>query len=142
MPRISGIDVPEEKRADIALTHIYGIGRRNVVKVLRDAGVDNAKRAKDLTEEEVSKIQKMIDSVIKVEGDLRKDIQENIKRLKQVNSYRGRRHSLNLPVRGQRTRTNARTKRGKKVTIGALKKEDLLKKQKAEGGKPLAVEAK
>jgi len=129
VPRISGIDIPEEKRTDIALTHIYGIGRKNVVKVLKDAGVDSAKRAKDLTEEEVSKIQKVIDSLVKVEGDLRKEVQESIKRFKQIGSYRGKRHSMNLPVRGQRTRTNARTKRGKRVTIGALKKEELARKQ-------------
>ena len=131
VPRISGIDIPEEKRTDIALTHIYGIGRKNVVKVLKDAGVDSAKRAKDLTEEEVSKIQKVIDSLVKVEGDLRKEVQESIKRFKQIGSYRGKRHSMNLPVRGQRTRTNARTKRGKRVTIGALKKEELARKQSA-----------
>ncbi len=131
MPRISGIDIPEGKRADIALTHIYGVGRKNVVKILKSAGVDAAKRAKDLTEDEVSKIQKIVDSGLKVEGDLRKEIQENIKRLKQIGSYRGKRHSLNLPARGQRTRTNARTRRGKRVTIGALKKEELAKKQAA-----------
>jgi len=132
MPRISGVDIPEEKRVDIALTHLYGVGRKNVVKLLQKATVDPAKRARDLTEEEVSKIQKILDTAFKVEGDLRREIQENIKRLKQINSYRGRRHTLNLPVRGQRTRTNARTKRGKRVTIGALKKDDLLKKQKVE----------
>lgn len=132
MPRVSGIDLPEEKRVDIALTHIYGVGLKNVVKLLQSAKVDSAKRAKDLTEEEISKIQKVIDTTLKVEGDLRKEVLENIKRLKQINSYRGKRHSLNLPVRGQRTRTNARTKRGKRVTIGALKKDDLMKKQKAE----------
>lgn len=135
MPRISGIDIPEEKRVDIALTHLYGVGRKNVVKVLQSAGIEAGKRAKNLTEEEVSRIQKVIDTMVKVEGDLRKEIQENIKRLKQIGSYKGKRHSLNLPVRGQRTRTNARTKRGKRMTIGALKKEDLLKKQKVEGEK-------
>jgi len=131
MPRIAGIDIPEQKRTDIALTYIYGLGRKNVVKVLQVAKVEAAKRAKDLTEEEISRIQKAIDSGFKVEGDLRKEVQENIKRLKQIGSYRGRRHSLSLPVRGQRTRTNARTKRGKRVTIGALKKEELAKKQAA-----------
>jgi len=131
MPRIAGIDIPEQKRTDIALTYIYGLGRKNVVKVLQVAKVEAAKRAKDLTEEEISRIQKAIDSGFKVEGDLRKEVQENIKRLKQIGSYRGRRHALSLPVRGQRTRTNARTKRGKRVTIGALKKEELAKKQAA-----------
>lgn len=101
-----------------------------MVKILRAAKVETAKRAKDLSEEEISRIQKVIETTVKVEGDLRKEIQENIKRLKQIGAYRGKRHFLNLPVRGQRTRTNARTKRGKRVTIGALKKEELLKKQK------------
>lgn len=144
MPRISGVDIPDQKRIDIALTYIFGVGRSNVVKVLSRAKVDRSKRAKDLNEEEISRIQKIIDSGIKVEGDLRKEIQENIKRLKQIGSYRGKRHLANLPVRGQRTRTNARTKRGKRVTIGALKKEELLKKQKVgeDKAKVLATESK
>lgn len=144
MPRISGVDIPDQKRIDIALTYIFGVGRSNVVKVLSGAKVDRSKRAKDLNEEEISRIQKIIDSGIKVEGDLRKEIQENIKRLKQIGSYRGKRHLANLPVRGQRTRTNARTKRGKRVTIGALKKEELLKKQKVgeDKAKVLATESK
>lgn len=144
MPRISGVDIPDQKRIDIALTYIFGVGRSNVVKILSGAKVDRSKRAKDLNEEEISRIQKVIDSGIKVEGDLRKEIQENIKRLKQIGSYRGKRHLANLPVRGQRTRTNARTKRGKRVTIGALKKEELLKKQKVGEGKAkvLATESK
>lgn len=143
MPRISGVDIPEGKRVDIALTHLYGVGRKNVVKLLQSAGIEVGKRAKDLTEEEILRIQKVIDTTLKVEGDLRKEVQENIKRLKQINSYRGKRHSLNLPTRGQRTRTNARTKRGKRITIGALKKDDLLKKQKAEGGNaPVAPASK
>lgn len=144
MPRISGVDIPDQKRIDIALTYIFGVGRSNVVKVLSGAKVDRSKRAKDLNEEEISRIQKVIDSGIKVEGDLRKEIQENIKRLKQIGSYRGKRHLANLPVRGQRTRTNARTKRGKRVTIGALKKEELLKKQKVgeDKAKVLTTESK
>lgn len=144
MARISGVDIPDQKRIDIALTYIFGVGRSNVVKVLSGAKVDRSKRAKDLNEEEISRIQKVIDSGIKVEGDLRKEIQENIKRLKQIGSYRGKRHLANLPVRGQRTRTNARTKRGKRVTIGALKKEELLKKQKVgeDKAKVLATESK
>jgi len=135
MPRISGVDIPEEKRIDIALTYLYGIGRKNVVPILTQAAVDPGKRAKDLTEDEIARIQKIIDTNYKVEGDLRKEIQGNIKRLKQIGSYRGRRHSLNLPVRGQRTRSNARTKRGKRVTIGALKKEEIAKRQAAEATK-------
>lgn len=131
MARIEGIDLPESKRTDMALTLIYGIGRHNVIKILTGAKVEGGKRIKDLTEDEISRIQKVIDQGIKVEGDLRKEIQENIKRLKQIGSYRGKRHSASLPVRGQRTRSNARTKRGKRVTIGALKKEELAKKTAA-----------
>ena len=122
MPRISGIDVPENKIASISLTYVYGLGRSNVKKILKEAGVDGQKRAKDLTNEELGKIQKLVD-VVKVEGDLREEIQGNIKRLKEIGSYRGHRHTKNLPVRGQRTRSNARTKRGKRVTIGTVRKD-------------------
>ena len=122
MPRIAGIDLNNEKRIDIALTKLFGIGRSNVVKILKKAGVDAAKRVKDLIEEEVNKIQKEVDT-IKVEGDLRSEIHANISGLKQIGAYRGTRHSKNLPSRGQRTRSNARTKRGKRLTIGAIKKE-------------------
>lgn len=131
MPRVSGIDIPEAKRTDIALTTLFGVGRCNVVKILEMANVSGAKRAKDLAEDEIIRIQKVIETTFKIEGDLRQEIQGNIKRLKQIGSYRGKRHSLSLPVRGQRTRTNARTKRGKRMTIGALKKEELAKKEKA-----------
>jgi len=122
LPRIAGIDLDNNKRTDIALTKLYGVGRRNVVGVLKSALVDPAKRVRDLTEEEINKIQKALD-VLKVEGDLRSDIHANITLLKQIGSYRGMRHARNLPVRGQRTRSNARTKRGKRVTIGAIRKE-------------------
>jgi small subunit ribosomal protein S13 len=122
MPRISGVDIPQNKRIDIALTYLYGVGRSNSLPILKKAKIDPAKRAKDLTEEEIAHIQKEVD-VYKVEGDLRAEVHENIKRLKEIGSYRGTRHSKNLPTRGQRTRHNARTKRGKRVTIGALKKE-------------------
>ncbi|HUV72540.1 MAG TPA: 30S ribosomal protein S13 [Clostridia bacterium] len=135
MPRISGIEIPETKRIDIALTHIYGIGRQNVGLLLAAAKVEPAKKTKDLNEEEISRLQRAIDRSLKVEGDLRKEVSENIKRLKQTGSYRGKRHLAGLPVRGQRTRTNARTKRGKRMTIGALKKEALAKKQQAEAAK-------
>jgi small subunit ribosomal protein S13 len=130
MPRISGIDIPEKKRLDIALTYINGIGRSNVVGILDKAGLDAAKRVTDLSAEEISKLQKSIDT-IKVEGDLRKTIAQNITRLREIGSYRGMRHAKGLPVRGQRTKTNARTKRGKRVTIGALKKEVLAKVETA-----------
>jgi small subunit ribosomal protein S13 len=126
MPRIAGIDIPEKKRVDVSLTYIYGIGRTNVYEVLKKAGVEPAKRVFDLTADEVAKIQKIVES-LKVEGDLRKAVALNITRLKEIGSYRGMRHAKGLPVRGQRTRTNARTKRGKRVTIGALKKEVLAK---------------
>ncbi len=126
MPRIAGIDIPDQKRVDIGLTYIFGIGRTNVREVLAKAKVEASKRIHQLSAEEISRIQKVIDTV-KVEGDLRKTIAQHITRLKEIGSYRGHRHAKGLPVRGQRTRTNARTKRGKRVTIGALKKEVLAK---------------
>lgn len=129
MPRIAGVNIPEEKRTEVALTYLYGIGRKNVAKILNEANIDPDKRAKTLTEQEIKRIQHVLDK-IPTEGVLRKIVQENIKRLKQINCYRGVRHKSNLPVRGQRTRTNARTKRGKRVTIGALKKEALTKIEK------------
>ena len=122
MPRISGIDIPLNKRTDIALTYIYGIGGNNARGILKAAGANGEKRAKDLTTDEVVRLQKVIDT-FKVEGDLRAEVYTDIKRLKEIGSYRGLRHIRNLPVRGQRTRSNARTKRGKRVTIGAIRKE-------------------
>lgn len=124
MTRIVGIDIPDKKPIWIALTHIYGVGRHNVQKILIDAKVETFKKTSELTSEEVSRISKAMENY-KVEGDLRKEVGENIKRLKEIGSYRGSRHSKNLPSRGQRTRSNARTKRGKRVTIGAMKKEVL-----------------
>lgn len=120
--RISGINIPDEKRVDIALTYLYGIGRSNVYDVLKKAKVETSKRAKSLTEDEQKRIQKALEEY-KIEGDLRAEVSGSIKRLKEIGAYRGIRHSKNLPVRGQRTRSNARTKRGKRVTIGAIKKE-------------------
>lgn len=120
--RISGVNIPDEKRVDIALTYIYGIGRSNVYEVLRIAQVEPSKRIKTLSEEEQKRIQKALETY-KIEGDLKAEIIANIKRLKEIGSYRGTRHTRNLPARGQRTRSNARTKRGKRVTIGAIKKE-------------------
>lgn len=122
MVRIAGIDLLEKKRIDYALTRVFGIGWSNVVQILKSSGIDPSKRTETLSEDEVNKIQKVVDQLT-VEGDLRREEQENIKRLKDIGSYRGMRHSRNLPVRGQRTRSNARTKRGKRVTIGAIKKE-------------------
>lgn len=120
--RVAGVNIPDGKRIDIALTYIYGVGRSNVVAILERAQIEPTKRANTLTEEEITKIQKALDTV-KIEGDLKGEIFEDIKRLKNINSYRGGRHAKNLPARGQRTRSNARTKRGKRVTIGAIKKE-------------------
>lgn len=130
MPRISGIDIPAGKRTEIALTYIFGIGRRNVGKLLKLANVNPDKRAKDLNSDEISRLQKAVDT-ISIEGPLRGSILDNIKRLKQIGTYRGQRHSSNLPSRGQHTRHNARTKRGKRMTVGALKKEDATKLETA-----------
>lgn len=126
MTRIIGVDLPENKRADIGLTHIYGLGKNNVLEVLKKAKVEPDKRISELSGEEVSRITKALDGFL-IEGDLRKKISEDIQRLKTIGSYRGRRHTDGLPVRGQRTRSNARTKRGKKKTIGAMKKDDRAK---------------
>lgn len=114
--------MPENKRVDIGLTYIFGIGRSNVTSLIKDAGVDGAKKVKDLNEEEVNKLQKSVEE-FKVEGDLHQEIEQNIKRLEEIGSYRGLRHRKGLPSRGQRTRSNARTKRGKRKTIGAISKE-------------------
>jgi len=120
--RFAGTNIPDEKRVDIALTYLYGIGRSNVINVLEKAKIESNVRVKSLTEEEQKRIQKALDE-IKVEGDLRADVNGNIRRLKEAGAYRGVRHAKGLPSRGQRTRSNARTKRGKRVTIGAIKKE-------------------
>jgi len=124
--RISGITIPDGKRVDIALTYIYGIGRSNASDILKKSNVDPSKKVMTLSEEEQKTIQKVLEGY-KLEGDLRVEISDNIKRLKEIGSYRGTRHSKNLPARGQRTRSNARTKRGKRVTIGAIKKEEAIK---------------
>lgn len=124
--RIAGYNLQDGKRVDIALTYIYGIGRKNVEDILKKAEVEANKRVKALSEDEQKRIQKILESY-KLEGDLRAEVYANIKRLKEIVSYRGGRHSKNLPVRGQRTRSNARTKRGKRVTIGAIKKEEAVK---------------
>ena len=130
MPRISGIDLPEQKRTEIALTAIFGIGRGNVGSILKLAHVDPDKKARDLTPDEISRLAKALDTV-STEGNLRKTVRDNIKRLKQIGTYRGKRHSANLPARGQRTSHNARTKRGKRMTVGALKKEEATKVEEA-----------
>lgn len=123
MTRIAGVDLPENKKLKIALSYIYGIGRNNVNGLLKKVSMSGEKKMKELTEEEKGKIQKIIEEQYKVEGDLRAEVAENIKRLKESGTYRGMRHIRNLPSRGQRTRVNARTKRGKRKTVGALRKE-------------------
>jgi len=120
--RLASVTIPDNKRVDIALTYIYGIGRSNVLPILDKSKVDPSKKAKDLTEEEIKILTKILEGY-KIEGDLKADIASDIRRLKESGSYRGMRHSKGLPSRGQRTRSNARTKRGKRVTIGAIKKE-------------------
>lgn len=131
MARVAGVDLPAEKRLDIALTYIYGIGPTNVARVLDQSKMPADRRVKTLTDEEVNRIGKVIEKNFTVEGNLRRAIAENIKRLREIGSYRGYRHSHNLPVRGQRTRTNARTRRGKRQTVGALKKDDRAKVETA-----------
>lgn len=142
MVRVAGVDLPKEKTIQIALTKIFGIGRNNALVILAKAGVDGQTKVKDLSDEEVSRIQKAIETGFKVEGDLKQEIQDNIARFKRIGSYRGKRHQANLPVRGQRTRTNARTKRGKRVTIGALKKEALAKLEKTQKGEQKPTDEK
>ncbi|MFA6320716.1 MAG: 30S ribosomal protein S13 [Candidatus Omnitrophota bacterium] len=121
MPRIMGVDIPKEKRVEIALGYIYGIGRSLSNKILKIANINPDKRAKDLTEEEVARLSSIIQKDYKVEGDLRREISANIKRLIDVGSYRGLRHRRGLPVRGQRTKTNARTRKGPRKTVGVIR---------------------
>ena len=122
MARIAGVDLPREKRVEIGLTYIYGIGRPTANEIMKKAGVNPDTRVKDLTEEEAGKIRKIIDSDYVVEGDLRREVSLNIKRLMEIGSYRGIRHRRGLPVRGQKTKTNARTRKGPKKTVGRKKK--------------------
>ncbi len=122
MARIAGVDIPRDKRVVISLTYIFGIGLTTSQKVLTAVGVNPSTRVKDLTEEEVNRLREYIDRNYRVEGDLRREVALNIKRLQEIGSYRGIRHRRKLPVRGQRTRTNARTLRGAKKTVGARRK--------------------
>lgn len=119
MARIAGIDLPREKRTDIGLTYIFGIGRAVARKILKEAGVDGAIRIKDLSEDKIVKLREIIDRDHRVEGDLRKEMSLNIKRLIDTGSYRGLRHRKGLPVRGQRTKTNARTRKGRRSGVGS-----------------------
>ncbi len=122
MARISGVQIPTEKRVEIALTYIYGIGLTSSQKILKSANIDPNIRVKDLSDEQLDKIREIIDKNHIVEGSLRQKISTNIKRLKEIGSYRGDRHNRRLPLRGQRTRTNGRTRRGRKMTVATSKK--------------------
>ena len=122
MARIAGVDIPNQKRVEIALTYIYGIGRKSANDILAKTGINPDTRAKDLTEEEVAKLRDEIENSYTVEGDLRRDVALNIKRMVEINCYRGIRHRKGLPVRGQRTKTNARTRKGPAKTIANKKK--------------------
>ena len=122
MARIAGVDLPNDKRIEIALTYIYGIGRTSADEIIAYTGINPDTRVKDLTEDEVAKIRDQIENNYKVEGDLKREVQSNIKRLTDIGCLRGRRHRLGLPVRGQRTKTNARTRKGPKHTVAGKKK--------------------
>ena len=122
MARIAGVNIPTNKRVEIALTYIHGIGRTTSGEILRGLGIDESVRVRDLSEADVARLRELIDRDFRVEGDLRRQVSMNIKRLQEINCYRGIRHRLNLPVRGQRTRTNARTKRGARKTVPGKKR--------------------
>ncbi len=121
MPRIAGVDIPNDKRVEIALTYIYGVGPAHSRLILKEAGIDPSVRSKNLTEDEISRIAAVIDRDYVVEGQLRRQINQNVARLKDIQCYRGVRHRRGLPVRGQRTRTNARTRKGPKKTVAGKK---------------------
>ena len=122
MARIAGVDLPRDKRVEIALTYIFGIGKTTSQRILKDTGINSNTRVRELTEDEVSKLRETIDKTVKVEGDLRREISLNIKRLVEIGCYRGVRHRRGLPVRGQRTKTNARTRKGPRRTVANKKK--------------------
>ena len=128
MARIAGVDLPNDKRADIGLTYIFGIGRSNVKIMLEKAKIDGATRIKDLTEEQIGKLAKALEGIT-VEGDLTREISQNIRRLEDIGAYRGLRHRRGLPARGQNTRHNARTRKGKRKTVGTVRKEVVAKTQ-------------
>ena len=121
MPRIIGVDIPGNKRVEYALRYIYGIGPAKALEIIEKTGIDRDLKAADLSQEQISRITKILQNDMLVEGDLRRSVAADIRRLQQINSYRGIRHRRGLPVRGQRTKTNARTRKGKKVTIGAIR---------------------
>ena len=121
MPRIIGVDIPGNKRIEYALRYIYGIGPAKALEIIEKTGIDRDLKAADLSQDQISKITKILQNDMVVEGDLRRSVAADIRRLQQINSYRGIRHRRGLPVRGQRTQTNARTRKGKKITIGAIR---------------------
>ena len=121
MPRIIGVDIPGNKRVEFSLRYLYGIGPALALEIIEKVGIDRNLKAKDLTPDQIAKITKILQDDLTVEGDLRHQISADIRRLQQINCYRGVRHRRNLPVRGQRTKTNARTRKGKKITIGAIR---------------------
>ena len=122
MPRIAGVDLPRDKRIEIALTYVYGIGRSRAVEILRKTRIDPNTRMRDITEEEAARLREVIEQDYTIEGDLRREVQSNIQRLMEIGTYRGMRHRRGLPVRGQRTRTNARTRKGRKKTVAGRKR--------------------
>ena len=122
MARISGVDIPREKRLEISLTYVFGVGRPTAQRICAEIGIDPNTRVRDLTDEEVNQIRVWIDTNLKVEGDLKREIQQDIKRKMEIGCYQGLRHRRGLPVRGQRTHTNARTRKGKKVAVAGKKK--------------------
>jgi small subunit ribosomal protein S13 len=122
MARIAGVDIPRDKRVEISLTYIYGVGRATAARILKRAEINPETRVKDLAEQEISRIREVLEGNYVVEGDLRRELSMNIKRLMDIGTYRGLRHRRGLPVRGQRTRTNARTRKGPRRTVGAKKK--------------------
>lgn len=134
MARLLGVQLPDDKRIEYALTMLYGIGWSTSSKILNQIKVNKDIKVKDLKEEEIKRIVEFIDKNLKVEGDLREEVSGDVKRLKEIGSYRGIRHLRNLPVRGQRTRSNARTKRGKRKTVGALRKETWAKMEQGKAG--------
>lgn len=122
--RIAGVDLPNKERIEIGLTRIFGIGRTSSRKIIRDIGLDPNKKVRDITDEDGMKIRAVIDSEYKIEGDMRREIVMHIKRLQDIGSYRGVRHKLRLPVRGQRTKTNSRTRKGRRIAVSMKKKEE------------------
>ena len=122
MPRIAGVDLPRDKRIEVALTYIYGIGQTTAAKILEKTGIDPSTRMRDVTEDEAARLREIIERDYTIEGDKRREVQSNIQRLIEIGTYRGMRHRRGLPVRGQRTRTNARTRKGKRKTVAGKKR--------------------